>query len=753
MEKARGFRFVISFLVLGLLFSLLSSFKIQSRTHLSLPIYHIANAAYREGKFEQALRGFARALSKNPDLPRVDPLLNFKMGYALFKTGDWDAALQKLIQSEKELDLLQDYLLYFQAVSLLRKGDTLSAGKKLHRLLTKFRQSPLLPLVDSLQVEVFSAAGQPDSTLKYELRMLHSGRFEKTEIYLNIIRLEKNRADTAAFRKYAFRFLKNYPFHNRADGLFKELRATYRAKIPTGEFKKLLGFLFQTKQFLASEDLVANQAKHAASGDERDYFNWLPVEIAYRQGEYRRVLNWCRQQRRHFTSFKILRKIDLYTARCYSRLGRVDEAIQAYLDFQKKYPTDALAAEVLWKVAWLYEDQQKISRAIATYKKLVRTYRRASFRSEAAFRIGLDYYRMAKYTRARQEWQEALNKTNDRFQQSRLRYWIGKSYERQGKLTEQGKIFLELARRPVDSFYNLKAFYLTSDGSETHRSIRRILWQLHHREQSFLPENIFRFRRALQVEEILGKRWSKWELKTLRPDVRNWEQVFALGEMYERMHDYGQAFRKFRAVFNRHFFDRNLPDMIPVFKKLYPFYFTEHIDSATGEFPVDPALVLAVIKKESAFEPHIISYANAYGLMQLLPGTASQIAPKLKMRFRNTGMLFDPQINIRMGNYYLFSLLKRYQGNKVMALAAYNAGPHRVDRWKKNFPTTDDDLFMENLAFEQTRGYVRTCLKYYWLYKAILNPEQIPEEILHYPVRFTRDVLTNPPSAENRKGT
>ena len=90
-----------------------------------------------------------------------------------------------------------------------------------------------------------------------------------------------------------------------------------------------------------------------------------------------------------------------------------------------------------------------------------------------------------------------------------------------------------------------------------------------------------------------------------------------------------------------------------------------------------------------------------------------------------------------MGCYYLSALLKRYQGNYIMALAGYNAGPHRVDRWKKRYLTNDDDLFMENIEFEQTRVYVRTCLKYYWLYQAIMNPGQIPEEIVNYPVKIS----------------
>jgi soluble lytic murein transglycosylase len=140
------------------------------------------------------------------------------------------------------------------------------------------------------------------------------------------------------------------------------------------------------------------------------------------------------------------------------------------------------------------------------------------------------------------------------------------------------------------------------------------------------------------------------------------------------------------------------------------------------------------MKKESAFASRVISYANAYGLMQLLPGTASQIAPRINVQFISTEQLFEPAINIQMGTYYLSSLLKRYDGNYVMALAGYNAGPHRVDRWQKRYPTDDDDLFMENLEFEQTRVYVRTCLKYFWIYQTITRPGEVPAEIVNYPV-------------------
>jgi len=701
-----------------------------------LPDYYSANVAYQAGNFAEALNGFREAIKKNPELLREDPLLKFKIGYAFFKIGEWEKAIVMFRKSREQLGVLKDYLDYFQILAHLRLEDTLTVKSQIRDFYRKFTESTLIDLCDSLQAHLFLATDSSDSSLKYFKRMLRSPKFEKTQIYLRIIRLEKELGDTLAFRKYAYRFLKNYPFHNQAETIYAELKKSYRAGIPKTDLKKLFRYLFTTHQFLEAENLLGEQSKYAADRADRDYFNWLAVEIAYREGEYQRVLNWCLTQRKHFKTPAILREIDLHIARCYLKLGQVKKSIKAYLNFQKKYPNDSLSPEVLWKVAWLYEELKDISHANRIYKKLNRMYRHNKFYREAAFRIGLNYYRQGKMDKARSAWQKALRRTRDKQQQARLWYWIGKSYEREGKYQEQSQIYFELAQRPVDSFYNLKAFFLTSNGQTHHRKIMEIFWQLHHGEESYLGNYIPRFRRALLVKEILGARWSDRELQTINTDMGNWPEVFALGELHERMGNYGRAYRKFRSIFNAHFSQSNLPEMVPLFKKLYPFYFADEVDSVSRKFEVPVPLIYSVIKKESAFEPRAISYANAYGLMQLIPTTASQIAPRLNMQFTSVDQLFSSLTNIKMGSYYLGSLLRRYQGNLVMALAAYNAGPHRVDRWKRIYPTGDDDLFMENLAFEQTRVYVRTCLKYYWVYRQILNPGEIPPEILVYPIKL-----------------
>ncbi len=148
------------------------------------------------------------------------------------------------------------------------------------------------------------------------------------------------------------------------------------------------------------------------------------------------------------------------------------------------------------------------------------------------------------------------------------------------------------------------------------------------------------------------------------------------------------------------------------------------------------------MKKESAFETRITSYANAYGLMQLIPPTARQVSRQLGQTLKDNLQLFDPARNILLGSYYFRSLMRRFQGNLYYALAAYNAGPGRVDRWSKVLSTEDDDFFMENIEFEQTRRYVRVVMQFYWTYSLLLFPGKTPEELLLFPENIINQTET-----------
>ena len=127
----------------------------------------------------------------------------------------------------------------------------------------------------------------------------------------------------------------------------------------------------------------------------------------------------------------------------------------------------------------------------------------------------------------------------------------------------------------------------------------------------------------------------------------------------------------------------------------------------------------SLIRQESEFDPSAISYANAYGLMQLLPSVGRTMAREEGMTHFQTFQLLDPATNIRLGTRYLRQMLDRFGGVQEYALAAYNAGDNRVVDWQAAGPYSGIDEFVESIPFTETREYVEAILRNEETYKAI----------------------------------
>jgi soluble lytic murein transglycosylase len=140
------------------------------------------------------------------------------------------------------------------------------------------------------------------------------------------------------------------------------------------------------------------------------------------------------------------------------------------------------------------------------------------------------------------------------------------------------------------------------------------------------------------------------------------------------------------------------------------------------EYPgVEKALALGIIRQESQFDRLAVSPANARGLMQLMPATASHTARQCGVGYRGTAELFQPTANMTLGQAYLGSLLARYNNFVPLAAAAYNAGPHNVDNWLSTMgdPRADPRTWVdwsERIPFYETRNYVQRVWESYQIY-------------------------------------
>ncbi|MDD1784094.1 murein transglycosylase [Enterovibrio sp. ZSDZ35] len=139
--------------------------------------------------------------------------------------------------------------------------------------------------------------------------------------------------------------------------------------------------------------------------------------------------------------------------------------------------------------------------------------------------------------------------------------------------------------------------------------------------------------------------------------------------------------------------------------------------------------LLALSRQESAFYTNAVSPVGARGLMQLMPATAKETSKKLGFRYLGKSTLSDPGINIRLGSGYLRMLLDQFDENRILAFAAYNAGPHRANKWlKESDGNLDAIAFIEAIPFRETRGYVQNVLMYDIYYRKLLG---LPLQFLH----------------------
>jgi soluble lytic murein transglycosylase len=163
--------------------------------------------------------------------------------------------------------------------------------------------------------------------------------------------------------------------------------------------------------------------------------------------------------------------------------------------------------------------------------------------------------------------------------------------------------------------------------------------------------------------------------------------------------------------------------------------YSEFVDAGAKKYKLSNLLVYSLIRQESSFRAEVVSSAGARGLMQLLRSTGGEIAKDLRIRNFNADTdLFNPSINIKIGTNYLYRLVRNFGGNIPLALAAYNAGMGNIRGWLANRKDLSDlqsdrgkgpesDLWIEELPWSETRGYVKNILRNWIVYRLLDESE------------------------------
>ncbi len=157
---------------------------------------------------------------------------------------------------------------------------------------------------------------------------------------------------------------------------------------------------------------------------------------------------------------------------------------------------------------------------------------------------------------------------------------------------------------------------------------------------------------------------------------------------------------------------------------LFPRPFEAEVRQAASELQVEPELIYSIMRQESAFNSKARSAADAFGLMQVIPEVANQLSKKYSIPLEKNEDLYDPAVNVKIGAALLKDQLRRYHDQFILAVASYNANDQAIQNWMSSRFHGDAIEFIEDIPYEETRGYVRLVMRNLVFYRLLVSKDQ-----------------------------
>jgi soluble lytic murein transglycosylase len=406
--------------------------------------------------------------------------------------------------------------------------------------------------------------------------------------------------------------------------------------------------------------------------------------------------------------------------------GRTDLEAQrkTVAELKEKFPHSQWLAEALFSSGNMYLLRKEYTEAVANYSYLSEHFPENKNASPANWRAGWLTYRMGKFDDAATLFDRQIEHFPTAKETVGAVYWRARLYETKEHNTEKAVadyrtvshrfphfFYAQMSRQRLAALGNKVVEYTdTTDDAPEPDGTPAIAFD------TDLPESPHLEKASLLANAGLND-YIALEIAAV-PGSSGWSGL-AEARIYE---SYGETYLALRAI------KRAMPNAmsteiskIPLeyWRILFPEPWWETVKSESAKKGLDPYMVLSLIRQESEFNPSVISHANAYGLMQLLPSVGKQMAKEEGIENFQTNQLLDPEMNIRLGTRYLKQLLDQFNGVPEYALAAYNAGEGRVADWLAAGPYSGLDEYVESIPFTETREYVQAIDRNREIYKAI----------------------------------
>ena len=319
--------------------------------------------------------------------------------------------------------------------------------------------------------------------------------------------------------------------------------------------------------------------------------------------------------------------------------------------------------------------------------------------------------------RAREHFRSFYNNVGYPISLSRGAYWLARSYEALNDTVTANKYYQEASNYPTTYYGQISHLKIKKDVEFNLSNLQNVDKDY---KKKFEKNSLYKL--VYLLYELDKSKYTKHILRYLAQDNIEKGSEILSAELSTAISRYDFAIQIAKiASYEKRFIN----------KYNYPIIGTPNY--VGGRKIPQQALILAVIRQESEFDPKANSYAGAKGMMQLMTYTAKLVAKQAKLPYSKSRLTLDAEYNIKLGSHYLAGLILEYDGSYPFAIAAYNAGPKRVKYWKKlnkNPQKKQIDYvdWIELIKFKETRNYVQRVLENYNVYRYILSQDKVKME-------------------------
>jgi soluble lytic murein transglycosylase len=703
-----------------------------------------ALAVYEKGEYLEALKIFQRLEEENPLSPIVSDLL-FMQGQALRALHRWPEAAQVFSRAAGSHPLLADYALYYQGEAWQAAGEGAQGLTVFKQLILEQANSLWVPYAQVKMAELYlqlNAYYQAVEVCENFLKENPREKFSGQALFFLGQAQEGLEQWSEAAKTYQDLWLK-YPLHpsapkgkSRLEAIIQEKKIILE-KIPPEALLRRSWQFYQAKLYdawLKEMDRLEGFPPHTYPPD---YIGevWMD-DLYFHRGmcffylkQYNRATEAFRLVVFHSPNEEMVEKSFFFLIRALYRLDRKEEALQVCDELQKTFPGSTGMDRVLYLRAQIHENQGDTTLAVSLYREITEKYPDSSFRSEASWQAGWLLFKKQDFGGALQAWSLLLKTCQpDSLWLEKVLYWRGKCFEMIGQVAEAEESYQQLSRQFPASFYTQLAFHRSCPNNSNHPAKGDLASLQEQPLPSFIESNSpngFEQNGHLEKSKDLVRLGflanAAEELEAAEGEGSHVEGLrLEIARLYRKA---GNHYRSAQLVRKNYPLRSLVGNLTENEKKLYllayPLGDSSRIHHYARERNLDPALLTAVILEESRFNPLALSRAGARGLMQILPVTAKHIAPTIKLTCFSDAQLFEPEMNLRLGSYYFAKLLEEFEGKETLALAAYNAGPQLVREWMAKIPSTQEDEFVENIPYPETRHYVLRVISSAQVYRTL----------------------------------